>query len=59
MATTVTNDEREKHLHYISAKELSDIEKELGEWVNKLNSDAKKGIRTEGEFNLCYHQYFY
>ena len=52
---TVTNDEYNPDPHYISAKELSYIEKELGEWVNKLNSNAKKGVQTEGEFNLNYH----
>ena len=60
MSTVVTNEECMKNCldpnpHYISAKELSDVEKELGEWVNKLNSNAKKGIQTEAEFNLSYH----
>ena len=55
MSTVVTNEEFRPDPHYISAKELSDIEKELGEWVNKLNSNAKKGTRTEAEFNLRYY----
>ena len=57
MSTVVTNEECGPDMdpHYISAKELSDVEKELGEWVNNLNSDAKKGIQTEAEFNLSYH----
>ncbi len=56
MSTVVTNEVmKDPDPHYISAKELSDVEKELGEWVNKLNSNAKKGIQTEGEFTLNYH----